>query len=116
MTSNQQRRAHWTTVRDAKETTELFVQVGVKKAKIPPIGGPVSVRLVWYAPDARRRDVDSMAPMLKAVLDALVKIKVIPDDRSDIVVEAHLGPIVISRDDPRFECVIRELESVRTVC
>lgn len=94
----------------AKAEVELLTVAAAKAARLKPIKGPVSVRLVWWAPDARRRDVDSMAPMLKAVLDALVKKGIIPDDRSEIVREAALGPVCIARDNPRFELHILRLE------
>ncbi len=68
--------------------------------------GPVSIRLVWYAPDARTRDSDSLYFTLKACVDALVKGEIIPDDNSKFVAETICGPVVVSRDNPRLELVI----------
>ncbi|WP_411828815.1 RusA family crossover junction endodeoxyribonuclease [Mycobacterium intracellulare] len=110
LTLNDQRRAHWTTVRKAKSDVELLISVAVNKAKLKPIEGPVVVWLVWYAPDRRARDCDGLAPMLKACLDALVHKGILPDDNSEIVHQACLGPIVVARDNPRFELQIRGLE------
>lgn len=103
LSQNSQRRAHWTQVAKAKRDVELVVMAAVKKAKLSRIDGEISVRLVWYAPDARKRDTDSLAPMAKACLDALVKMKVIEDDNSKIVRETLLGPVIVARDRPRFE-------------
>lgn len=106
LTLNEQRRAHWTTVAKAKLDTEIVVGEAIKKAKLKPVDGPITVQLVWYAPDLRHRDVDGLAPMAKACLDALRKKGIIADDHSELVRELHLGPIVVSRDQPRFELLI----------
>ena len=83
-----------------------------RKCGIPPLdSGPVSVRVVWFAPDARRRDVDSLATFAKAFLDALCKMGIISDDNSSIVVELKLGPIFISRENPRVEAHVRIVET-----
>ena len=106
MTPNSQRRAHWTSVAKAKADTELLVGAAVGKAKLKKIDGPIRVRIVWYAADARKRDVDSLSVLAKAVLDTLQKKKVIEDDHFRIVQEVKLGPVVIARDNPRIEVVI----------
>lgn len=107
MTQNGQRRAHWTQVAKAKADTELMVAAAAGKIKLRKLDGPISVRIVWYAADARKRDVDSLSVLAKSVLDALTKKGIIDDDHSGIVREVSLGPIVISRDRPRIEIVIR---------
>lgn len=111
MSANDQRRAHWSKVREAKGNTEQLVAIAAHNCGLKKIVGPVSVRVVWYAPDARKRDVDSLSVFAKACLDALKKRKVIEDDNSEIVTELHLGPIIIARDNPRLEVVIRRVES-----
>lgn len=110
MTPNSQRRAHWTAVAKAKADHELLVTAALAKAKLKRIDGPVSVRIIWYAPDARRRDVDSLAPLGKSVLDALEKRNVIDNDHSEIVREISFGPIVVARDNPRIEVVINRAD------
>lgn len=111
MSQNSQRRAHWTQVAKAKSDTELIVSAEINKKKVRKLDGPVSIRVIWYAPDARKRDVDSLAVLAKSVLDALKKKAVIEDDHAGIVYEVNLGPIVISRDNPRIEIHIRRLET-----
>ncbi len=61
MTSNEQRRAHWTKVRDTKWTTELSVCNVLRRRGDVAVTTPVDVHLTWYAPDAQRRDSDSLA-------------------------------------------------------
>lgn len=111
MTQNSQRRAHWTEVSRAKSDTELLVFAAARRAKVPHLDGPISVRVVWYAPDARVRDVDSLGVFAKSCLDAFKKGGIIDDDHSGIVREVILGPIVISRDNPRIEIRIRGVEA-----
>lgn len=115
MTQNTQRRAHWTEVAKAKADTEFLVSAAAAKAKLRKIDGPISVRIVWYASDARKRDVDSLSVLAKSCLDALKKREIIKDDHAGIVTEVHLGPICISRDNPRIEIVIRRVEAARSV-
>lgn len=103
MTQNGQRRAHWNEVRRAKAETELLFGSALNKAKLTKIEGPITVRAIWYAPDARRRDVDSLSVLMKSCLDALEKRGVIENDDYLTVREVHLGPVIISRDNPRIE-------------
>lgn len=109
MTANGQRRSHWTTVAQAKKQVEELVWVASKNAKLKPIKGLVSVRLVWFAPDARQRDSDGLFPMMKAVLDGLVKLKILEGDSNKYVYDTRCGPIVIARDNPRIEVWIRRI-------
>lgn len=111
MSTNGQRRAHWTEVAKAKSDTEIIVLAAARKAKLKRVEGLVSVRIVWYSPDARKRDVDSLAVLAKSALDALKKGNVIDDDHAGIVHEVNLGPIIISRDNPRIEVHVGRLES-----
>lgn len=111
MSQNSQRRAHWTQVAQAKSDTELLVFAAAKRARVPHLDFPIRVQIVWFAPDARKRDVDSLAVLAKSCLDALKKGSIIDDDHSEIVAEVVLGPIVISRDNPRIEIRIRGMET-----
>jgi Holliday junction resolvase RusA-like endonuclease len=110
MSTNGQRRAHWTEVSKAKSDTEIIVLAAARKAKLKRLNGLVSVRIVWYSPDARKRDVDSLAVLAKSSLDALIKGNIIDDDHAGIIHEVSLGPIIIARENPRIEIHIRGLE------
>jgi len=109
MSSNQQRRAHWTTVRRAKVEVETDVYWRAKAARII-VTTPVEVFLTWYAPNARIRDSDAASPMLKAALDALVLADVIPGDDHRYVTRSG-SSVVVDRDDPRMELSIIEVEA-----
>ncbi|MFB7837784.1 hypothetical protein ACWIGW_44350 [Nocardia brasiliensis] len=102
MTSNDQRRAHWTTVRKAKaEVAELVGWHGRTQLPKQLRLDRARVTVVWHAPDARNRDSDSLGPFLKATLDALVTIGVLPDDNSKHVVETRQR-IEIDRANPHI--------------
>lgn len=111
MTSNQQRRAHWTAVRKAKQEVHDDVYWRVKENRLAriPVQLPVEVFLTWHAPNARIRDSDCLSVMLKAALDALVQAKVIPGDDHRYVRRSG-SSVVVDRDDPRMELQIVETE------
>lgn len=107
MTLNEQRRAHWQTVRRAKAEAEQHIWVVAKAARLPRMKR-AHVEVVWFAPDKRARDADSLGPYMKAVLDTLVKIGVLEDDNYRHVPRVTLG-IEHDRSRPRIEIIITEL-------
>lgn len=107
LSSNDQRRAHWTKVRTAKAHVETLVAAEVRKVGVPRLD-KITVLITWFAPDARARDVDSLGPFLKASLDALVKSGVLVDDNSRFVREASTR-IDIDRARPRIEIELKEV-------
>ncbi|AKJ72084.1 RusA family crossover junction endodeoxyribonuclease [Gordonia alkanivorans] len=107
MTANQQRSWHWRKVHQAKNLAETLVWAAAKQARIRPLTAPQTVSVVWYTPDARRRDTDALGPMLKASLDALVKSGVLVDDDSKHVTATSMA-IELDRDRPRIEIHIQE--------
>jgi len=109
LTSNGQRRAHWTSVRRAKVEVETDVYWRAKAAQIV-VQPPVEVFLTWYVKDAHIRDSDAASPMLKACLDALVLSDVLPGDDHRYVTRSG-SSVVVDRADPRIELVIVELEA-----
>ncbi|MGY5210094.1 RusA family crossover junction endodeoxyribonuclease [Nocardia gipuzkoensis] len=109
MTANDQRRAHWTRVRKAK--SQVAEQVGWAARQQLPRGlrlDRVSVRVTWYAPDARRRDSDGLGPFLKAALDALTAAGVLPDDDAAHVIETRQR-VEIDRTNPRITIELEDL-------
>ena len=107
MTLNEQRRAHWQTVRRAKAEAEQHIWVVAKAARLPAMQ-KVHVEVIWFAPDKRARDADALSPFLKAALDALVKCGVLEDDNYRHVPRVTLG-IEIDRAKPRIEITLTEL-------
>lgn len=72
----------------------------------PDVSYPrVSVELTWHAKTLRRRDPDSLAPMVKGCLDGLVAAGVIPDDASTYVSDVRLR-IQTGATDPRIELMV----------
>jgi len=115
MTPNGQRRAHWSEVRRCKAETEMIVSAAA--SKLEPITKPVVVTVIWYAPDLRVRDSDSLAVLLKATLDSLCKKTVngqpiLRGDDHRYVHQTRCGPIVVARDNPRIEVLIETVEDL----
>ncbi len=107
MTSNQQRRADYRTVaRKKKEAAEPVAWL-VKQQQIPLLDR-VDVTVTWFAPDARRRDSDSLGPYMKAVCDALVGAGVLRDDDSRYVRQTAMR-VEIDRTRPRIEIELKEV-------
>lgn len=107
LTSNDQRRAHWTKVRTAKTDVETAVSWQARAAKIPTVDY-ADVTVIWYAPDAKRRDPDALSPFLKAALDALVHAGVLEDDNSKYVRQVAMRTL-IDRTNPRIEILIEPI-------
>lgn len=107
MTSNDQRRWHWTKVRRAKADMQTRVWAAVKQARIPTLTAPTRVSVTWYAPNAIRRDSDALGPFLKAALDALVAANVIGDDDRTHVLGTSMA-VDIDRVNPRIELQLTE--------
>lgn len=107
MTSNDQRRAHWAQVRRAKQEVEMRVRSAAQQARVGALSGPQVVTVVWFAPNARTRDSDSLSPFLKAALDGLVRSGVLIDDSSEYVVDTHMR-VEVDRINPRIEILIEE--------
>lgn len=77
-----------------------------RAAKIPPAGRS-AVTTVWFPPDKRRRDANSLVLTAKAAIDGLVDAGVWPDDDpAHVASETYrIGPV--DRTDPRIEIHIR---------
>lgn len=108
MSLNQQRRAHWTKVRTAKTQTEFWVRQAARQARLPAMV-QAHVEVVWFAPDKRRRDADSLAPFLKGCLDALVAGGWLPDDDHRHVPTVTMS-IEVDTADPRIEVRVTDLQ------
>lgn len=52
----------------------------IRAQRHEPITPPVEAVLHWRLPDRRRRDADNLAAVVKAVLDAVVREGLLPDD------------------------------------
>jgi crossover junction endodeoxyribonuclease RusA len=111
MTANDQRRAHWQKVRGAKKQVGDAVAWLARQQQIKNVG-PAEVSFVWFAPDKRRRDSDSLGPFVKAALDGLVEAGVFPDDHNGWVVKTSMAVVSSDTRNPRIEISIEEVGNV----
>lgn len=111
MTANDQRRAHWQKVRAAKREVEDAILWLVKHQGICTLG-PSTVEFIWYAPDKRKRDSDSLAPFVKAALDGLVEAGVWLDDHNGWVVKTSMSVVSTDTKNPRIEILIQEIDEI----
>lgn len=113
MTSNDQRRAHWTTVRKAKADTEMLVTAAARKAKTPRFDR-CHVTIIWFCADSRVRDVDALGPCLKACLDALVRCgRLTSDDHRHVLSTRQI--ITIDRARPRITIHIQDADAAARI-
>lgn len=91
MSSNDQRRWSWPKVRQAKSAMSWEIAAALKSAGVGRIGGPVEVGVTWFVSDRRKRDVDSLGPWSKALLDTMTDRGIIEDDHYRIVSRLSLG-------------------------
>lgn len=81
---------------------EFYRQATVKYWKP---SGNAEVKIVFYVPNHRRRDLDNMAT---TVLDALVEGGVLEDDSIDNIRRLVIESGGVDKDDPRAEITIKE--------
>jgi hypothetical protein len=103
LTSNQQRGAHWTKVRDAREAVAWHVRAAGGDL-LPPIER-CHIRITWYAGDRRTRDAGSLTAFGKAAIDALVDLGVlVKDDANHVLSESY--SVQLGSDNPRISITI----------
>ncbi|UYL87824.1 rusa-like resolvase [Gordonia phage OneDirection] len=107
MLANDQRRWHWTKVRDAKADMQSVVWACAKQALIPTLPPPIRIQVTWYAPDLRPRDPDGLGPFNKSAIDALVTAGIIASDSWDhvLTVASSIRP---DPHNPRIEIELEE--------
>lgn len=114
MTSNGQRRAHWTEVRRAKAEVEQLVAWHSRRVTPITTSGydKVHISIVWFAPDRRRRDPDCLSVFGKGAIDTLVKLGYLADDSWQHVhaVSYRIEP---ASPDPRIEITLTESQVSR---
>lgn len=108
MSSNEQRRAHFHQVAKAKRLVGETVRDLAIAQKIGSLK-PSVVTATWFVKDRRRRDVDSLGPLIKASLDGLVQAGIFEDDQSDFVKAVTLKIDKSDMKNPRIEILIEEV-------
>lgn len=104
LTMNDAHRAHWTRKKAARERISWQVKAALSVSPVPRLE-KAKVAIVQYAPDARRRDADSLGLFRKSVLDAIVRAGVLPDDNVRHVIDGG-NEIRLDRVNPRIEILI----------
>ena len=108
MSTNEQRRAHYQQQAKAKKEVGDIVHWFAKRQQVKDLS-PCIVTVVWFAPDKRRRDTDSLGFFLKSALDGLTAAGAWPDDNSDWFVETRLSIDKTDTGNPRIEIIIEEI-------
>lgn len=65
--------------RDVQNRVMWSIRKYMASGDVRPVDYPVDVTIHWYEPN-RRRDVDNIQSGTKFILDAMVKLKLIPND------------------------------------
>jgi crossover junction endodeoxyribonuclease RusA len=76
-------RDHW---RKSAGKTATIRSVARGQAKGIPRLGKVKIKVIYYAPDNRRRDTTNLFPSVKAAVDGIVDAGVLKDDSDKFVV------------------------------
>ena len=79
----------------------------LENTKIPKdnIDYPIAVSMIFYRPDARKRDLSNM---VESINDLLVDYGFFADDNCDIIKSLHIYDGGIDRDRPRCKVIISE--------
>ena len=104
-------RAHWAVRRQARQNLQERVQAAVAAAGWPRCGaGRVRVQATYRFPVRRQRDPDNLTALLKAVLDALVRLRVL---RGDTTRHCVLLPVAVddARGPAQLTLVLEEEEA-----
>lgn len=104
LTSNEQRGAHWSKVKAARDAVAWHLRSA--GADTLPLLHRCHVSVTWYAPDRRTRDAGSLHAFGKAAIDALVDMCVIEkDDANHVLSETYA--VELGSDDPRITITLR---------
>lgn len=76
--------------------------------KIDTIDYPVNVKALYYMPTHRKIDKTNLE---SALLDVLVKYKVLQDDNSNIVVSTDGSRVLFDKENPRTEIYIERIKN-----
>ncbi len=83
------RRGHWSRYAEMKLAYGVLCKHDIRAANIAPCLHPVTVEFVWHE-QTMKRDPDNICAGQKFILDALVALKILPNDGwADIVGLTH---------------------------
>jgi Holliday junction resolvase RusA-like endonuclease len=73
------RNGRWSRYAELKQVYQSVCQLDLKRAKLKPILGPVSLTFIWMEPN-QKQDPDNLICGQKFVIDALVALKILRND------------------------------------
>ncbi|SFH68960.1 RusA family crossover junction endodeoxyribonuclease [Pisciglobus halotolerans] len=85
---------------------DFIIQAMSAKPK-EPINNPVCITALYYMPDKRRVDITNL---MNATHDLLQDSAIIADDSSKIVKSVDGSRVLLDRENPRVEILIKEYE------
>lgn len=86
---------------------KAFILQAGKYTPKEPIAVPVAVCAIYYMPDKRRVDITNL---MNATHDLLQDSAIIADDSSKIVKSVDGSRVLLDRENPRVEILIKEYE------
>lgn len=89
---------------EAGKAYHLAVLCAVRAARKTSIAGPVSLAILVYEPDRRRRDISNL---VKVIEDGLTRAGAWGDDSQ--VADLHIARKGVDRERPRVDVVVTEI-------
>ena len=84
-----------------KENEEWIIANVIPQHVRSPKNFPIKVKIRWYERD-ERRDVDNITFAVKFILDAFVRLSILPDDSRKYVSKIE-HEVLIDKNNPRIE-------------
>ena len=88
-----------------KRETQKLIEAYISISNLTPVDYPVVIELSWQEPN-NRRDVDNIQSSKKFILDALVEMKILPNDTRKWVTQIH-DFVITDKEHPGVWVLIR---------
>lgn len=91
-----------------KRETQKLIEAYISISNLTPVDYPVVIELSWQEPN-NRRDVDNIQSSKKFILDALVEMKILPNDTRKWVTQIY-DTVTTDKEHPGVWVLIRRAE------
>lgn len=91
-----------------KRETQKLIEAYISISNLTPVDCPVIIELSWQEPN-NRRDVDNIQSSKKFILDALVEMKILPNDTRKWVTQIY-DTVTTDKERPGVWVLIRRAE------
>lgn len=91
-----------------KRETQKLIEAYIYISNLTPVDYPVVIELSWQEPN-NRRDVDNIQSSKKFILDALVEMKILPNDTRKWVTQIY-DTVTTDKEHPGVWVLIRRAE------